>query len=273
MANSPDITTELASIPPFPQIAADVLHALQDPHANAQSIVSLVEKDVALTTAVMKLANSGLYGRSQSIVSVRAAFRALGSEAFGQAAIRTSVKNYLGASMPAADLNRCWAHCIACSEISKILATGLNFPPDAALSAGLLHDLGRFGLAIVAPAKHNQLLNGDCHLDALDAERALFGIDHTDVGRLLAEQFNLPEDIQICAGCHHDSISGNEPDLLSVVSVACSIASAVGFQVVPPAIPKSLDDVIASAPAPMRGRISPDADAWTVALLNAFGNT
>jgi putative nucleotidyltransferase with HDIG domain len=273
MAKSPDVTKALAAIPPFPQIATDVLNLLKDPDVPMQRVVSMVEKDVSLTTAILKLANSGLYGRKRTIGSIRSAFRALGAETFSQTIIRTAVKSYVGQSMPSADLNRCWAHCIACSEISKILATGLNFPPDVALSAGLLHDLGRFGLAIAAPAKHNQLLNGEGYVDIIDAERELFGIDHTEAGRILAEQFNLPDDIRVVAGRHHDHISGDDPDMLSVVSVACSVASAVGFQVVSPAIPKSLDDVIANAPAPMRGRISPDVEAWMTALLNVVGHS
>jgi putative nucleotidyltransferase with HDIG domain len=273
MAKSFDVTTTLASIPPFPQIANDVLAALKDPNAPMQRVVSLVEKDVALTTAILKLANSGLYGRRRTIGSVRSAFLALGAETFGQAVIRASVKNYLGASMCPADLNRCWAHCIACSEISKILATGLNFPPDVALSAGLLHDLGRFGLAIAAPEKHNQLLNGEFYIDVIEAERELFGIDHTEAGRLLAEQFNLPDEIRIAAGRHHDHLRTDEPDMLSVVSVSCAVASAVGFQVISSSIPRSLEDVIASAPAPMRGHISPDVEAWMMALLNVVGHS
>ena len=209
MANSFDVTKSLAAIPPFPQIATDVLHLLKDPNAPMQRIVSMVEKAVSLTTAILKLANSGLYGRKRTIGSVRAAFRALGVETFSQTIVRTAGKNYVGQSMPTADLNRCSAHCIACSEISKILATGLNFPPDVALSAGLLHDLGRFGLAIAAPSKHNQLLNREGYVDIIDAERELFGIDHTEAGRILADQFNLPDDIRVVAGRHHDHISGD----------------------------------------------------------------
>jgi putative nucleotidyltransferase with HDIG domain len=272
MAKVTDITTALAQIPPFPQIAVDVLSLLKDPNTPAQRIVSLVEKDVAITTSVLRLANSGLYGRRRTVGSVRSAFRILGAENFSQAVIRASMKQYVGSARPEADLNRCWAHSVACSEIAKILATGLNFPPDIALAAGLLHDIGRFGLAIAAPAKHNALLNGGGYLDIIEAEREIFGIDHTEAGRLLAEQFNLPDEIRIAAGRHHDNISGDEPDMLSVVSVACNVASAVGFQVVSQAIPKSLDDVIATAPFPMRGRISPDAEAWTAALLSALGS-
>ena len=272
MANILDITSALSSVPPFPQIASEVLHALHDSHAHAQRIVGLVEKDVALTTAVLKLSNSGLYGRRRSIGSVRGALLALGADTFGQTVMRASVKNYLNPSMPAADLNRCWAHSVACSEISRILASSLNCCPDVAVSAGLLHDIGRFGLASVAPAKHNQLLNGEAYVDVLDTERQLFGLDHTEVGRLLAEQFKLPDAVQLCAGRHHDTYSDEEPDIRIIVSISCSIASAVGFQVVPPSVPKSLAEVIAAAPASLREHISPDIETWTLALLHAFGS-
>ena len=35
----------------------------------------------------------------------------------------------------------------------------------------------------------------------------------------------------------------------------------------------TIDDVIRDAPLPMRGRISPDVEAWTTALLNALGSS
>lgn len=209
MNKGTSVVDRLANIPPFPQIAVDVLQLLKDPTASVKPIVALVEKDVALTTAVLKLANSGLYGRHRSIGSVRGALRALGSDTFSQAVFRASLKDYLGAAVAPADLNRCWAHSIACAEISKILATGLNLPPDVALAAGR----------------------------------------------------------------HHDHIRSDVPDMLSVVSVACSVASAVGFSVIPPSLPRTLDDVIRDAPLPMHGRISPDVEDWTTALLNALGSS
>lgn len=268
MPRGADISTSLSSIPPFPKIATEVLRLLQDPNSSTPYIVGLVEKDVAITTAVLKLANSGLYGRRGTVASVRAAFRALGAEAFSQAVVRTSLKNYLRAGMPTADLNRCWAHSIACSEISKILATGLNLPPEIALSAGLLHDLGRFGLAFASPVKHNQLLSGGPYSDILIAEHALFGIDHTEVGSLLADQFGLPEEIRLAAARHHDKSLPDGPNLLAIVGTACSVATALGFHVLDASPSLSLDDVIAAAPAYLAPRVSPVADEWMTALLN-----
>lgn len=273
MAIRTQVTISLASLPPFPQIANDVLRILKDPTAPVQRVVRLVEKDVSLTTAVLKLANSGLYGRHGTVGSVPSAFRALGVETFSEVVLRTALRRYVDNCMPIEDLNRCWAHCVACSEISKILATRLDFPPDLALSAGLLHDIGRFGLALASPAKHNQLLNGSFFPDVMEAERELFGLDHTEAGRILAEQLHLPDEIRISAGRHHDPLSGDETDLLSIVSLACAIASAVGFPVIYQTVPKTLEDVIASAPAAIRDHISPDVDFWTTALFQTFGRS
>lgn len=272
MSKRSAVIDKLAHIPPFPQIALDVLQLLKDPSAPMGPIVALVEKDVALTTAVLKLANSGLYGRNRAIGSVRAALVSLGADSFSHAIFRAALKDYFGGSASAADLNRCWAHSIACGEISKILATGLNLPPDAALAAGLLHDIGRFGLAISAPAEHCQLVNGGPYADILDAERGLFGIDHTEAGRALAERFQFPEEIRAIAGRHHDPHGSHEPDMLSLVSVACAVASAVGFSVVASTRPRTLDDVINDAPLPLRGRIASDVSAWTTAIVNALGS-
>ncbi|MBL8239265.1 MAG: HDOD domain-containing protein [Bryobacterales bacterium] len=152
MLNPEAIAAKCAAIPPFPQVASQVLAALKEPNAPMERVIGLVEKDIALTSEVLKVANSGLYGRSRKIGSVPAAVRLLGVQLFSQIVMRTSVKSYLGAAMPQAQLNRCWAHSMAAAEISKILALRVDVPADTAYSAGLLHDLGRFGLALAMPA-------------------------------------------------------------------------------------------------------------------------
>jgi putative nucleotidyltransferase with HDIG domain len=270
MPNSQDVTSSLASIPPFPRIALDVMESLQQESRTAERIVELVERDVAMTTAVLKLANSGLYGRRQRIGSVRAAFQVLGQETFSQAVLRVAMKQFADNAMPASDLNRCWAHSIACSEIARCLSLDVGLPPDIALSAGLLHDIGRFGLAIAAPEQHHKLLNTTTYVDLIDLERELFGIDHTEAGRLLAEQFGFPDEFRVVAGRHHDPASGDEPDLLAVVTTACRLANAIGFQVVASPRPISVEEVIARAPAILRDRIAPDADLWRATLLQTL---
>jgi HD-like signal output (HDOD) protein len=69
MATSEEIVAKCAAIPPFPQVATQVLAVMKDVNAPLDRVIGLVEKDIALTAAVLKVANSGLYGRSGKVSS------------------------------------------------------------------------------------------------------------------------------------------------------------------------------------------------------------
>lgn len=235
-----------------------------------ERVIGLVEKDIALTSEVLKVANSGLYGRSRKIGSVPAAVRLLGVQLFSQIVMRTSVKSYLGAAMPQAQLNRCWAHSMAAAEISKILALRVDVPADTAYSAGLLHDLGRFGLALAMPAQYAKLVRPEGYVDDADAEIRHFGVSHTELGRILSERLDLPDDIRLVVGRHHDRLDADEGGTLAIVNSACAMASALGFSVSVPDPALTWDRVIANTPAAVRNSIDPNAEFWQTALLEAI---
>jgi len=63
----------------------------------------------------------------------------------------------------------------------------------------------------------------------LELERKLFGLDHSEAGAWLAEHWELPLEIRVIAGRHHDSQSGGERDLLALVHWSCRLADTFGF--------------------------------------------
>ena len=57
----------------------------------------------------------------------------------------------------------------------------------------------------------------------LDTERRLFGIDHTEVGSILAKQWDFPESLAQVIRYHHfpdKVVSGKEKELASIVHLA-----------------------------------------------------
>lgn len=266
------LETALASLPPFPQIARQIMDALRSPTISIDTIVRLVERDVALTTAVLRASNSGLYGRAHRIGSVSSALSLLGTSVFSQLVMRVALKGYVGQSMPKAQLSRCWNHSLACAEISRILALKVNLPIEIAHASGMLHDLGRFGLAMALPGQYAKLSRIEGYVDALDVEAQIFGTDHTEVGRMLAEKFSLPDEIRVAAGRHHDPTDGFEIDNLAIVSAACSVASALGFSVTIPDRKRSFDELIERFPQTLRRHIDPDIAFWQKALLDVVND-
>jgi hypothetical protein len=83
-------------------------------------------------------------------------------------------------------------------------------------------------------------------------------LDHAEAGRILAERWQLPAEMAAIAGRHHDPTEGLELSLLRVVRVACRLADALGYEVVKPLHPLSVEEVIAELPEHARKRINSD---------------
>jgi hypothetical protein len=59
----------------------------------------------------------------------------------------------------------------------------------------------------------------------------------------------------VVAGRHHDPSEGAELDLLRIVHVACRLADVLGYDVVKPLAPSSVDEVLAELPLRARERL------------------
>jgi len=98
-----------------------------------------------------------------------------------------------------------WAHSISVGVSAKLLAKVKDIPlmeREEYFISGLLHDLGKvpFGdeyIHVLSKAKREQI-------PLIEAERELLGIDHQEVGLMIAEKWKLNKAISSCIGNHHD---------------------------------------------------------------------
>ena len=67
------IIQDLGQIPTMPTIAARVMQIVNDPHSSAEDVAKFISRDVALTSKVLRLANSAFYGIPRTISSVNSA--------------------------------------------------------------------------------------------------------------------------------------------------------------------------------------------------------
>ena len=64
----------------------------------------------------------------------------------------------------------------------------------------------------------------------VEAERAMFGFDHTEVGFLVAEKWGLPSGTAESVRCHHDPASAFvDPQLCAIVSLANALCVKLGL--------------------------------------------
>lgn len=220
--------TQLAS---FPDVAFRINEMLSDENSGAAEIGALIEPDPALSAALLRIANSALYGIGGEISSVERAVTIVGLRevrdlAFGICASAA----FNGIPNDLITVEDFWKHSLYCAAAAQSLGRKAKVCAGESLfTAGLLHDIGHLVMFSQSPDLSRESLQ--LSLDENDglspylSERKVFGFDHMAVGAELARQWRLPESLQVCIGFHHEPFTCDETtDTVLVVHLANSIA-------------------------------------------------
>jgi HD-like signal output (HDOD) protein len=244
----------LINLPPFPAVAARILQLLSKEDAGMKELAALIRSDVAFSSEVLTMANSALFTFRTEITGILQATVLLGLQRVKAVALTVGMRSYLMDSLKIPGVLACWRHSLACGVVCEELAGPCMIERDSAYLAGLMHDVGRLALTVVEPLQYSNLLLAaeETAMNILDEERKLFGLDHCQAGRWLAEQWKLPKQFAEIAAHHHDRQMPGKFEMLQLVRVACLLADCIGFSVVPPARSPKFRDVLRDLPLPAR---------------------
>ena len=195
-----------------------------------REVGDLISADPALTSDVLRLANSPLYARQRDISSLLQAMALLGTDAVRGLVLTVALRNFSHTATRSAVFQQCWRHCLACGLISADLAALTWKERDAAYTLGLLHDAGRLAMLAATPISYGGLLKSGAASaqEMREKEREMFEVDHCEAGGWLAESWRLPHDFQRAMEHHHDDIDDGGYSL--IVHWGCQLASMAGFQ-------------------------------------------
>lgn len=256
LANKP---WALINLPPFPAVAARILQLLLQENASVKDLSALVEMDIAFSTEILTLANSALFAFRSEITSILQASVLLGFERLKAIALTVGLRSYVRNFLTPGLLG-CWRHSLACALISEQIGPACLVEREQAYVAGLVHDIGRLALATIEPVAYKKLMAEaeEKSIDILAREEDLFGVDHPEAGKWLAEQWNLPKLFADVAALHHSEPAPGEPDMVGVVRVACRLADCIGFPAVCSHRPAELHEILRALPRSAASRLNLD---------------
>ncbi len=260
----------LRELPPFPAIATKLLRALSHDNAEFKEIVTLIRADAALSSELLQIVNSPVYGFPSRISSIQNAVTLLGLNRVKCFAVAVSMKGFLHTALRLDLLRLVWRHSLACGLVCEELSAACSSSPsgdDRAYTAGLLHNLGRLGLFVAHPESYTELLTDKETADILAREREAFGVDHCEAGGWLAETWGLPDEIRLAAIGHHQPPRGKGFDLLDLVRVGVLLTEMFGFDVTPPPHAYTMVEIRSLLPEAAQYRFDPDPDAMRARII------
>ena len=224
-AEANDLITEVTQLPVQPGAAMRLLWMLEDPRTSAADLGRLIESDPALSTQVIRLANTAFYGLSGKVSSAWRAVTVLGLATVRAIATTAAFDLFSekGRSVP----DDFWPHSVTTAAAAAAIARRVGIQPNDAFSSGLLHDLGSALVSRRAPRRYDavlELLDNDLTLTRLDAERQEFGMTHADVGAAALSVMRFPVDMVEAIGAHHTPPAEVTAHMGRVLIAADSIA-------------------------------------------------
>jgi putative nucleotidyltransferase with HDIG domain len=203
-AETNDLVAEITQLPVQPGAAMRLLWMLEDPRTSAADLGRLIESDPALSTQVIRLANTAFYGLSGKVSSAWRAVTVLGLATVRALATTAAFDLFSekGRSVP----DDFWNHSVTTAAASSSLARRVGVQANDAFSAGLLHDIGAALVFRRAPRRYDavmELLAADPALTLVEAERSEFGLTHADVGAAALSVMKVPPELCEAIGAHH----------------------------------------------------------------------
>lgn len=211
-------------LPALPTHIMQLNGLLASSPVDLKRISQVIQSDAGLTAQVIHLCNSALFGLRRRIFKVEEAAILLGADR-----LRTLVFTcYLMACsqkwLQEREIQEHWRHSFVVAILSERIARAIHHPmPDQAYLSGLLHDVGKLPLFMVAAdegsfASMQVLLEPG---DNLAAEKEYFGLDHCEVGRWVGASWEFyPCHIEVFQFHHHPSEATHDPLLVGIVSAA-----------------------------------------------------
>ncbi len=201
----------------LPEVCVRVNEMVDDPRTSAAAIGKVISRDTALTAQLLRLANSAFYNFPSNISTISRAVTVIGERELRYLVLALSaVRAFNNVPVELINMASFWRHSVYTGVMARLIATSCHvLHAERLFVSGLLHDVGMLVMLSRMPEMESEAMHrSDVTGQPLHkAEAEIFGFDHSVVGRLLLEQWNLPSVLCESVGCHHNIMAAEEARL------------------------------------------------------------
>ncbi len=233
MITKQELQQGINNIPALSPVVIDVLSFLNNSDEIDFSILEQkIIQDPGLTGRVLSLANSSFFGMPKEIGTLKDACLVLGINTIRNLVISSAmVERFPANSGNNLDLNGLWKHAVGTAAGAKVLAKYAHQDEEQAFTVGLLHDIGKMILDAHFSDRYAEVVayqtEKECPI--CKAEQKILGTDHSEVGAMVAESWNLPSEITHSIRLYHSPPTRNKAEMFHVINLADILSRGLGI--------------------------------------------
>jgi putative nucleotidyltransferase with HDIG domain len=233
------VVRRLDSLSTLPSVAVKFFSRLLQPQFSPSDVADIIELDPALTAKILSLIHQKDLSLSVEKFSLRQALDKLPAHLIRDVFFSVKVFGAFDSGDNRVQLRKELAlHTLAVAccakDIAEVVSPRMN--PQLVHCAGLLHDIGKLALEEAMPKSFARIVEEakSTGASACTIEQKHLGLNHTILGKRLAQKWHLPYQVALAIWLHHTDvvrISQSMPEvrIAQVVRLADSIARQSGI--------------------------------------------
>jgi HD-like signal output (HDOD) protein len=191
-----DKEPRVKAVPRLPSVIPKLLQSLRDPDSSGIDYIKIINKDPAMSTTVLKMANSVYFNPTDKrVTSIEMAVVKLGVEglrsamsaAVLQPVIRCRSHHYTDFG------HKIWFHSLCCAVACEAIAKRRGLEPYKAYLLGLVHDIGK--ITIFSSLSNQFTQNVEADEPGYAAFAPLMQSFSEELSHTVARDWQLPDEI------------------------------------------------------------------------------
>lgn len=229
------VRQNLKNIGTLPTIIKELVEVLNNPWSSSKDLAKVISVDPILSSRLLRLVNSAYYGFHREIVDIQQAISLVGFNTIRSFAFCMTIFDNFFEVHPRQAFNKeqFWIHCLGTGMVAKHLSKRLGQENIGGyFMAGLLHDIGKIFLYQFMPREFYRImaLSQSYKISFYDAERLLININHTEIGQLVLQEWNLPKSLAGAVLNHHTPPFDEKEEIFSdIVLIADNVCKERGI--------------------------------------------
>lgn len=240
------VAGSLGQLPALRPIVVKLLESFDNARIDTNVLVNEIAQDQALSTRILRLANSSFYGLPSRVEALRDAVIMLGFRTVRAVAVAVSLTEcFSGHQVHRFDTQGFWRHCAAVGMAARELARLTHRPEDVAFTAGVVHDIGLLALIWLYPDRMTQAMElcREQGIPIAVGEKQVLGVDHSEAGAALAKRWGLPQQLTDAIKHHENPDDARADSLADLIHVANVLVQQYGLIEICEIDPPNLSDV------------------------------